>query len=204
MTACVINLIEQAHRPKALAMIAEAFAKDDPLAHSQAMRESDFHDFIDGLYDNFVADRLSFVAIDSDTDRIAAIVLAEVYRSTPGDEGSDAITALFAIAREAYFADYSPLEGELMHISFVASNPDYRRQRLAHQLCEHCLAEARDRGYSKAMVEASGIRSRTLLEQHLGFQAQVSTSYADFEWRGELPFSSIADHGGMTIMDRVL
>jgi len=204
MTNCAIELLHQTHRQEVLRMIAEAFANDDPLARSQGMGESEFHDFIDRLYDDFANDRLSYVAIDTDANRAASVVLAEVHHSGPSDEGNDAIAGLFDAVREPYFADYTPAIGELMHINFIASNPDYRRQQLVQKLIASCLDEARDRGFQKAMVEASGIRSRTLLEKYFDFHPRVTIDYADFQWQDELPFSSIADHGGLTLMDRKL
>ena len=185
-------------------MIARAFTKDDPLARSQGIKESTFHDLIDRLYDDFCADRLSRVAIDPDSHRIAAIVLAEAHRFEPTDEGSDAIAAIIAAARDRYFSDYSPVVGELAHIHFVASAADYRRQRLVHRLVADCLAEAKKQGYKKVVVEASGIRSKTLFEKHFDFRTRVTIDYASFEWRGNFPFHSIADHCGLTLMSRRL
>ena len=185
-------------------MIARAFAGDDPLARSQAIGEAEFRGLIDRLYDDFVADGLSLVAIDSDSGRVAAVILAETHREAPGEEGSDAIAAIIASARESYFADHDDANGELMHIHFIASNPDYRRQQLVTRLSANCLQQARQRGFRRVMVEASGIRSRKLLEKHLDFKPRVTIPYADYEHRGEYPFRSIAKHGGLTLMDRSL
>lgn len=185
-------------------MIAKVFASDDPLARSQGISELEFRDLIDRLYDDFILDRLSHVAIDTDSKRVAAVVLAEAHQFEAGDEGSNAIAAIIAAAREPYFADYKPPAGELMHIHFIASHLDYRRQQLVHNLVANCLDQARNRGFRKVVVEASGIRSRTLLEEHLDFHPQVSIDYADFQWQDEHPFSSIAEHCGLTLMDRKL
>ena len=204
MAKCDIQPLDQTLRKDVLQMIARAFASDDPLARSQGIGEAEFHELIDRLYDPFVADRLSFVAIDSDADRVAAVILAEPHREEAGNEGSDAISAIIATARESYFADRHPAIGELMHIHFIASDPDYRRQKLVAQLTASCLQRGREQGFGKVMVEASGIRSRKLFEEHLDFQPRVTVSYADYEYRGDCPFRAIAEHGGLTLMDKLL
>jgi GNAT superfamily N-acetyltransferase len=201
MENCVFEALHQSHRQKVLPMIAGAFSRDDPLARSQGISEPEFHDFIDSLYDGFIQDRLSQVAIDTDADRAAAVVFAEAHRSGPGAEGSDAIASLIDSAHKSYYADYHPAHGELMHIHFIASNPDYRGRQLVQKLIANCLRAARGKGFQRAVVEASGIRSRTLLENHFDFQARVSVGYADFVYQGSRPFSSIAEHGGLTLMD---
>lgn len=185
-------------------MISEAFANDDPLARSQSITTTDFYELIDRLYDNFIADRLSQVAVDIDSNRVAAVIFAEVHRPGPGDEGSNAIAALIDTARKPYFAKYKPRARELMHIHFIASDPDYRRQQLVRRLIAACLDEARLQGYQKVMVEASGNRSRALLQKHFEFQSRVTIEYANFEWDGGQPFSTIAEHGGLTLMDKSL
>lgn len=185
-------------------MIAKAFASDDPLARSQGIDEAAFYDLIDSLYDDFVGGGLSQVAIDPNLDRVAAVILAEPHNAAGDDEGSNAIAALIAEARMRYFTRYSPAFDDLMHIHFIASSPDYRRQQLVRRLLETCLDRARQQGYRMAMVEASGIRSRGLLQKHLGFEERVRIDYASFEWGGGLPFEAIAEHGGLALMDRKL
>ena len=180
-------------------MIACAFAKDDPLARSQGISERDFQQLIGGLYDNFVACSLSFVARDTGTAQIAAVVLADDFGDA-GDEGSDAIAALIDSARSAYFAATPSDKSRTAHIHFIASSPDYRRQRLVQRVVEACLAAARDRGFDRMLVEASGNRSRALLETHFGFRERVRVDYAEFSWHGRHPFEAIADHGGLSLM----
>ena len=180
-------------------MIATAFASDDPLAHSQGIGESDFHQLVDSLYDNFIACGLSFVARDTGTGQIAAVVLADDL-DDDGNEGSDAIAALIDSARSAYFAGAGLDRTRLAHIHFIASSPDYRRQRLVQRVVEACLAAARDRGFERMLVEASGNRSRTLLEKHFGFCEQLRVNYAEFNWNGQRPFLDITEHGGLSLM----
>ncbi len=185
-------------------MIAHAFANDDPLARSQEIKESEFHNFIDRLYDDFVAGGLSRVAIDSSSKRIAAVVLAKAHQCEPSEEGSDAIAAIITAARDRYFSGHSPAAGELIHIHFVASAANYRRRRWVLQLISDCLAAAKKQGYQNAVVEASGNRSRNLFENHFEFCAKVNIDYTGFQWQGSFPFRSIADQGGLTLMSRRL
>ena len=194
-----IELLDSRHREGLLPMIATAFASDDPLARSQGIGESDFHQLVDSLYDNFVDCSLSFVARDTGTGQIAAVVLADDL-DDEGDEGSDAIAALIDSARSAYFAGAGLGRARPAHIHFIASSPDYRRQRLVQRVVEACLAAARDRGFDRMLVEASGNRSRRLLENHFGFCEQVRVDYAKFSWNDRHPFRAIADHGGLSLM----
>lgn len=204
MSEFIVETLHQVHRRDVPALLGRVFANDDPLARSQGIDEAAFRAFIDGQYDVFAADRLSRVALAPGSRRVAAVVLAEVFRAADGEQGSDAIEALIDTARRSYFADFTPVEGGLLHIAFIASDPAFRRRRLVTRLVEHCLRAARSRGIRRAMVEASGIRSRGLLQEHLGFEARVTLGYETFEWGGGNPFAAIAEHGGLTLMDRAL
>lgn len=200
MSSCAIETLSEEHRAGVLSMIASAFASDDPLARSQGIGEADFRDLIDGLYDSLLACGLSFVAHDRENGQIAAVVLADDLGGD-GDEGSDAIAELIQAARRDYFSRQSPGSGRLAHIHFIASSPAYRRQRLVQAVVGACLEEARRQAFDRVFVEASGNRSRALLAAHFGFVERVRVGYADFSWQGRHPFSSIADHGGLSLMD---
>ena len=203
MSDCLVEALQADHRGAVLEMVSTAFADDDPLARSQSIDASSFRKLVDGLYPGFLASGLSFVARDPAHDVIAALVLAESFEQG-GDEGSDAIAAIIDLARRRYFAELPARDARLAHIHFVASSPDYRRQGLVQRVVEACLQQAGNLRFDRILVEASGNRSRALLEKHFGFQPRAQIEYADFTWQGKKPFAAIAGHGGLCLMERLL
>ena len=202
--ACTIELLKESHRAGVLATISKAFTSEDPLATSQGIVEADFHKFIDTLYPDFLHCGQSYVAVDPALNRVAAVLLADTQVSAESEEGSDAIASIIAAARAKYFAICPPVPCKSLHIHFIASHPDYRGQQLVQRLVAACLDNAGKYGFQRAMVEASGIRSRNLFKNHFDFSERVSIDYGNFEWQETFPFASIAHHGGLTLMDKAL
>ncbi len=200
MSNCAIEPLATDHRAGLLPMIAAAFAGDDPLARSQGIGEADLWELFDSLYDHFIACGLSFVARDVETGGLAAVVLADELGAS-GEEGSDAIAALIDSARSVYFSRDGIDDIPLAHIHFIASDPAWRRQGLVQQVVRACLDEARERGFARMLVEASGNRSRALLATHFDFVERVRVDYAEFTWHNQRPFQAIAEHGGLSLME---
>lgn len=199
MTDFTIEMLQPRHREDVLQMIAVAFTDDDSLARSQGIDVPSFRVLIDGLYPGFLDSRLSHVARDRARNRIAAVVLADAFEAS--DEGSDAIAAIIDRARQRYIAERSADDSRLAHIHFIASSRAYRRHRLVHQAVDASLQQARNQRFDRIVVEASGIPSRTFFEKHFGFESRVVIDYRSFEWKARYPFASIAEHGGLTLMD---
>ncbi len=216
MENITINPLAASHRQAALAMIATAFSEDDPLAQSQGIGYNEFYHFIDSLYDQFMQSNVSYIAIDKRTKKVVAIALSKGHQEDNGEnsaensaenshqEGSDAIADIISKAHAIYFANNRLPFNALLHIHFIASHAHYRRQKLVKQLVDQVLNSAQQQGYQKAIVEASGIRSRTLLRKHLQFTERVAIDYAHFQHQGRFPFKSISTHGALTMMDRML
>ena len=204
MNDCKLIPLRDADRDSAIHTISAAFSSDDPLAVSQHIDYNRFRKLIDSLYDGFLAAQLSFAAQDIDSGKVAALILVDNELHSDGNEGSDAIADIISCARQHYIEQLDQPIGKTIHIHFVASDSKYRRQRLVSKLTDTCLESARQQGFDRAVVEASGNRSRNLFREHHGFVERVSVAYHDFEWHGKRPFTEIAEHSGLTLMDKVL
>ena len=199
MHECIIEPLQPRHREGVLDTVSTAFAGDDPLARSQQIDAPTFRKLIDALYSGFLSCELSFVARDLSNARIAAVVLADRFDSS--DEGSNAIAAIIDEARRQYLVENKNSRSTLAHIHFIASAREYRQQGLVRKVIEKCLQRARELQFERAIVEASGIASRTMLEKYFGFSCRVVVAYDDFHWEDKYPFVSIAEHEGLGLMD---
>ena len=171
-------------------LFAPAFAHDDPLAKSQGITETDFAALLRSIYPQLLADGLSRVAHDTRNGQLVAGVLAD--RAGPGEEGSDAIAALIETAQTRYRQSSHHARGTCAHIHFVASRREFRRHGLVETLAQQCCEQARVAGCESVVVEASGVRSRRLFRERLGFSEVCVVPYADFEYHGNRPFAGIA------------
>ena len=181
-------------------MIAPVFSRDDPLARSQRLSAADFRQFIAANLTGFYP--LSWVAVSTADNRVAAAVLADDPADDEGDEGNHAIGALVGALRKTYFETRGPDRSGLLHIHFVACAAEHRRRGLIEKLVQDCLDAARGRGFSRAIVETSGETSRRLFAQKLSFEEIAIETYADFGWHGDKPFASIVDHEGMVLLEK--
>ncbi len=199
----IIEPLQPSHRESMLDMISLAFSRDDPLARSQAIDRHAFREFIEANVDSWYG--LSWAAVEPTSGAVAAVVLAEDHINTDaGEEGSHSIAALINAARRAYFTSESPPLAELFHIHFIACDENHRRQGLVQQLVNRCLAAAADRGFSRVIVEASGTRSRRLFGKKLGFVEKALVPYHEFRWQDRYPFSRIAEHEGLVLLEKTL
>ncbi len=196
--------LETAHRRPTIDLIAEVFAADDPLAHSQGLDPIRLKQLIERLFPHFLSTGLSRICLDSRAQRAAAVVLVDDFNPQNSDEGSDAIAAIINSARASYAAMTSLTDDKIVHIHFIASDRQYRHQGLVLRLVDECLQCAKRQGYARVVVETSGNRSLNLFTEHLGFISRVEVAYADFEWQGQIPFASIADQKGLTLLERNL
>jgi hypothetical protein len=71
------------------------------------------------------------------------------------------------------------------------------------RLVQTCLDNGREKGYRRAVTEATGRVSQRVFRK-LGFEERCCVSYRDYSYGGEAVFASIVGHDGATLMVRML
>jgi ribosomal protein S18 acetylase RimI-like enzyme len=95
------------------------------------------------------------------------------------------------------------LPGESLHLFLLGVAQPFTRQGVAQGLVERCVAAGGRRGYRKAVTEATNPVSQHIFRK-LGFVDRAKRLYADHRYDGAPVFSSIANHGGPVLLEKIL
>lgn len=146
------------------------------------------------------------VAFCKDTSAIVGVVLAHDFgREAPSaleeiDLSLELVIALIDGLEEVFQASHDVVAGTFLHIFMIAVHDDWGGKGIAHDLVQACLSNAREKNYAHALTEATNKTSQHVFAK-AGFNQTAMARYADFEFRGEYPFLSIADQVGCALME---
>lgn len=198
---------------KDLAEVADITARgftdgSEPIARAFGITPERFTQFLEALLPKFLREGLSIVARDAQTGEIAGAQLnEELGTDLPVDpsqfEWAAPVLALASHLYQEYFQGPHSAAGEVVHCFIIGVSKSYRGRAIAQQLLNLSLELARERGYSGAVVEATGIVSQHVFAK-AGFVPRVEVPYATFEYEGNLPFKTTGEHPGIMLMDRDL
>jgi len=190
-------------------VVAQSFTDgSEPTALALSLGPEDLKQFVDTLLPKFLEEGLSIVARDGDTGELKGVQLnLELSLEMPIDPNQFAwaapLLALAGALYEEYFQGQAPAPGESVHLFMIGVPKSSRGKGIAQHLLDLSLERARERGYRRAVVEASGVISQHLLHK-AGFTTRIEIPYATFEYEGRLPFSNTGAHPSVQLMDRDL
>ncbi len=177
----------------------------EPIARSLGLAGEDFRQFSDAVLPKFLRQSLSFVARDSQSGEIAGTLLNEKMSLdlpvNPIQFPWEApMIALAAHLYDIYFQKLAQSSLDPLHIFMLAIRGPFRGKGIGHQLLRLSLEHARDRGYSRAVVEATGLVSQHIFRK-AGFVPRVEVPYATFACDGKRPFADTGEHPSIMLMD---
>jgi ribosomal protein S18 acetylase RimI-like enzyme len=190
-------------------LLSRAFVKDDPPAVAAGLTTPDFEHFARLLSSRAVREGLTFIARCAETGEMAGALLAEDSASPP-PEGIESLSPTFnpifdilgqleAFYRNGRF----PNPGESLHLFLLGVSERFRGNGIAHELVAECMANGSRQGYRVAVTEATNKTSQHIFRKQ-GFAERVRGSYSDHRFEGKAWFTSIAEHGGPMLMDKLL
>ena len=118
------------------------------------------------------------------------------------DQLSDKFNPIFDILGEldsANLGEDSVEFGESIHVFLLGVDGRMAGRGVAQQLIKFCLDNGSQKGYKKAVTEATNKVSQHIFHKH-GFAESASVSYKSHRFNGQAIFASIADQGGPKLM----
>jgi len=190
-------------------LLGEVFAERDPPAVAAGITAPEFEAFVSLFCPKASAEGLTIVARSSVTGEMVGAMLAEDAGTAPPDT-LDHISPTFAPVLDIlgqldadYRSSTTIRPGEFVHLFLIGVAREFAGMGIAQQLVTRCLENAVQKDYSRAITEATNKTSQQVFRK-LGFVDRVQRSYADHRFEGQSFFTSISDHGGPILMDKLL
>jgi GNAT superfamily N-acetyltransferase len=190
-------------------LVASVFTDGaEPVTRALGVGFRDFDRCVRLLLPKFDREGLSVVARDSATGLVVGAQMnddmgTEIPDLSAACEGLSPALALLDELDRRYFGGHAVAPNHCAHFFFTAVSARYRGHQIASQLLELSLAIALNKGYRKAVAEATGLVSQTILRR-AGFESCVEIPYLEFVHEGRRPFQGIKDHPSALLMHRVL
>jgi len=203
------SVATEAECPEIVGLLGGAFLKSDPLALGAGLTPMEFQSFVALLAAHVVGQGLTIVARCSRSGAMAGVLLTE-DAATPPPGGMDSLGPKFrpifdilGRLHAEYKAGRVPPAGECAHLYLLGVPEPFAGRGIAQQLVTNCLANAAQRGYRGAVVEATNRTSQHIFRKQ-GFAERVWGSYRDHRYDGKAHFAPFAEHRGPLLMDRTL
>jgi ribosomal protein S18 acetylase RimI-like enzyme len=200
------TLLGEEDADEAAHLVARVFTDgSEPITRALSVTPEDFRQFVQAFCPKFTREALSVIARDIATGEAVGVQLNDDMGTElpdiPGGFGSLApAMALLTELDHRHFGDQALEPNRYAHLFFIAVLSGYRRRGICKGLLDLSLEIARDRGYRRAIAEATGIFSQHVLRK-AGFEARVEVPYSTFEYDGTRPFQGIEHHPSLMLME---
>lgn len=190
-------------------IIAEAFARYEPMAVAQGLSREELVDFTKLLGPKAAQEALTVLARDQTTGQLIGVMLTDDFASTPPEgvgypgEKFRPILALLDALDVQYKQGKSLRVGEYLHLFMIAVTHQHTGRKVAQTLIQTCLESGIRKGYKTAVTEATGVVSQHIFRK-CGFVDRIEIPYKAFTYLGKRVFASIERHTGTILMDKVL
>jgi len=170
---------------------------------------AEFENFVRVFLPRKDTELLTVVARCTTSGQLAGAMFNDDLASpTPAEYGGvsagfEPIDDMLSQLEAEYLKDKHVRPGEFLHLFLLGVNPRFAGQGVAQRLVNESLTVGRRLGYRNAVTEATNPTSQHIFRK-LGFTPRIHRSYRHYRLRGQAVFASIADCGGMELMDRDL
>jgi ribosomal protein S18 acetylase RimI-like enzyme len=190
-------------------LLATVFSESEPPAVAMGLSFRDLEQFLQLLAPRAIADGLTVLARSADTGKLAGVLLTDDFASPPALDLSQIspkflpILSMLETLDEQFRKGRIICAGEYLHLFMVAVDAQFAGRGIAHGLVKACLDNGLQKGYRKALTEATGRISQHMFRKQ-GFADRFSVSYRDFLYEGQVVFASIQEHENAILMDKSL
>jgi hypothetical protein len=190
-------------------LLGEVFAQREPAAVAAGIGPLEFEALVRLYCPKAEAEGLTIVARSKETGEMIGALLTEDSASQP-PQGTDHLSPkfdpIFDILSElnaAYRGGKAPSAGESAHLFLLGVSQRFSGHGVAQQLVARTVANAQRKRYKVAVAEAMNRTSQHIFRKQ-GFGERGQLSYRDHRFHGQAVFAAIAEHGGPTLMDKLL
>jgi GNAT superfamily N-acetyltransferase len=193
---------------EAARIYVEVFLADEPTTHTKSPDPARFL-YYGGMYTRFLGGKkLSFIARDDRTHKIAGFIFCIDMAETPESLGKwaaliqedfrEAMVMINELEGRYINPDETP-RGSMLHIFQVGVDRGYRGNGIAQNLIRRALDNGREYGFRQAVADCTNPASRYSFEQ-CGFREAGYSSYKEFSLDGDRFFEGC--EGGIWLMIR--
>jgi len=204
----VCEILTEKDAAAAIKLAQDHFALDEPTFQAHGVPANETGPLFEGMVRSVLPQGLSVIAKDTKTGEVVGHRFAADWATTPGPPPfppgkCDSITAMWKKAHALWLAKRGEIKpGQWVHFLGVGVHPDWRSKGLATVMYEHCIQNARSKGF-RGFIAENASQFSYLAVKKLGFTEQVAISYADFEYNGTHPLSNVKPpHVAFRIMDK--
>ncbi len=189
-------------------LLAGVFSARDPLAVALGLTRPQIERLIRGVAPRAIADGLTVLA-RADSGQLVGALLAEDFAAPPAPGVPEEIPEFEPIAEllDGLDNDYRKgrtiARGSHAHLFMLGVHPDFSGRGVAQTMVTLTLDAAEQHLYRCAVTEATGRVSQGIFRK-LGFRDISVARYLDFRFKGQAVFSSISEHEGTILMEKIL
>lgn len=186
-------------------LVANVFSADEPLAVAVGQTADEIVSMLALTAPDALAERLSILA--SVGGQVVGVAFATSFTWLPSDAAAAnspnyaPIGALLEELEQDFSARPRDELERCVHIHMLAVESTYRDRKIGRELLRLCVENARARGMTAAVSDATNPASRRTFEA-AGFTAIGQTDYAQFAFEGRKPFAGIESAARMALMYR--
>lgn len=206
----VFGPLLESEADEAARIFRDVFLADEPTSQARAPDPARLLNYA-REYTRFLAGKnLSFVARDLESNEIAGFIFCIDITVTPESAGDPGMPLLedfrevMIMIRELedrYINPSETVRGTVLHIFQIGVDRKYRGCGIAQGLIRRALANARERGFRRALADCTSRASRRTFELS-GFHEAGFSSYEGFSLDGDRFFAGL--DGGIFLMVRDL
>ena len=191
-------------------VVSHAFTGFEPMTTALEVSYEDFCPFMRKLAVKAAKEELSIIARNVEDGKVLGALVCEDLMGDP-PEGLEEITPMlepiFTLLdglSEPYKQRKKFSYGDCLHVFMIAVLNNATGKDIAQEMINQSMINAREKGYTQASTEATGVISQYIFKEKYGFEKLEETLYHDFLFEGEHIFRKIEKHPGAALMERSL
>lgn len=188
------RVMKKTDEHSAVACIVQAFTQSEPMSSFLQIDPKLFTYFVKQLFSDIVAEELSIVACDEE-ENIIGVRLVSEYSFIPERTQSslahipESIRAILALL-DSLHPVLLPAE-RCIHLKMMGVNADARNLGVAQKLLLATFAQAKNKGYDYAIVEASSDITQHIFINKFQFTVLKKVHYQTFQFENKTIFAQL-------------
>lgn len=208
----VYKLFQLEDLERAIACMVDVFPSGEPLAQVLGITKEEFYPFAEIVGKIAVKEEISHIAKDVETGEAVGFIISEdlvreTNKESPFLENNFKtfypIMELLENLETQYMKSREIKKRQVIHCFMVGVRENYRNRNIAKTLLDINLQEAKQKNFSIAICEATGIISQHNAAK-MGFKEIVEIAYKDYTYQGQKVFERIEPHTRCVLMEKVL
>ena len=204
------GLVERTDLGEMADLLASVFSRFDPPAIAAGLSFDDVRELVRHYGQRVPDDALTVIARSQPSGKLIGAMLTDDFADPPPKHLEGLLAGNFksiGAILEKLDGQYRKIRqvhpGTILHLFMLGVDPAFGGKGIARNLVQVTLENGRQKGYQRAVTEATGRVSQHIFRSH-GFEELFRVPYQEFIFDGERPFSVIVDHEAIVLLERAL